>query len=71
MTQQTAVEWLINQINSSEWQDKYIWHKEEIFKEAKQIEKNQLHKVASFWRGKENEIEKPIFQQYYNETFKN
>ena len=38
----TAVEWLINQINSSEWQDKYIWHKEEIFKEAKQMENERL-----------------------------
>ena len=34
------------------------------------MEKEHMHKCASFWRGKENEIEKPIFEQYYNETFK-
>lgn len=38
--------------------------------QAKQKENEQLHKCASFWRGKENEIEKPIFEHYYNETFK-
>lgn len=30
------------------------------------IEKEQMHKCASFWRGKENEIEKPMFDLYYN-----
>lgn len=39
--QLTSVEWLINQINSPEWQDRFIWHKEEIFKEAKQMQKVQ------------------------------
>lgn len=43
--------------------------KDRIFEQAKQMEKEQLHKCASFWRGKENEIEKPIFQQYYKETY--
>ena len=38
--------------------------------QAKEMENEQMHKCASFWRGKENEIEKPIFEQYYNETFK-
>jgi hypothetical protein len=33
------------------------------------MEKEQMHKCASFWRGNENEIEKPIFEQYYNETY--
>lgn len=42
----------------------------EVFNDAKEMEKQQMYKCASFWRGKENEIEKPIFQQYYNETFK-
>ena len=41
-----------------------------LFEQAKRIEKEQMHKCASFWRGKENEIEKPIFEQYYKETYK-
>lgn len=69
MAQLSAVEFLTQQIKSKEWQHMYIWHKEEIFKQAKQMEKEQMHKCASFWRGKENEIEKPIFEQYYNETY--
>jgi hypothetical protein len=62
--EKTAVEWL-----------------ERLFKEgilikksfeiAKQKEKEQMHKCASFWRGKENEIEKPMFDKYYNETYTN
>lgn len=32
---QTAVEWLIEQVKSKEWEDKYIWHKEDVFKKAK------------------------------------
>jgi len=33
------------------------------------MEKEQMHKCASFWRGKENEIEKPMFDLYYKETY--
>jgi len=65
MAQQTAVEWLIEQFAKY-----YAIHQlDEEIEQAKQMEKEQMHKVASFWRGKENEIEKPIFQQYYNETY--
>lgn len=32
-------------------------------------EKEQMHKCASFWRGKEGYLEMPIFNQYYNETY--
>ena len=38
--------------------------------QAKEMEKEQMYKCSSFWRGKENEIEKPMFDIYYNETFK-
>lgn len=37
--------------------------------QAKAMEKEQMHKCASFWRGKQNEIEKPMFDLYYNETY--
>ena len=61
----TAVEWLEEQFNNSE-----IPNSSMLFKQAKEMEKNNLYECASFWRGKENKIEKPFFEQYYNETFK-
>lgn len=42
---------------------------QDVFEQAKAMEKEQMHKCASFWRGKENEIEKPMFDIYYNETY--
>jgi len=41
-----------------------------IIEQAKAMEKDQMHKCASFWRGKENEIEKNMFEIWYNETYK-
>ena len=65
---QTAVQWLI---------DEYFGGMENCtpdfqhhINKALEMEKEQMHKCASFWRGKENAIEKPIFEQYYNENFK-
>ena len=57
----TAVEWLVKELNL----EGYPF----IIKLAKAMEKEQMHKCASFWRGKENDIEKPMFEQYYNETY--
>lgn len=37
----SAVEWLIEQVKSKEWQDKFIWHKEEVFEQTKAMEKDQ------------------------------
>ena len=73
MSKQTAVQFIKEQIEldsdtsffNIDW-DKF----DEIIDKAKAMEKEQMHKCASFWRGKENAIEKPIFKQYYNETFK-
>lgn len=65
---------MINQINSSEWQDKYIWHKEEIFEQAKQMEKKQI--IDAFDEGQEYEYEyhvnsapKFFSDTYYAETY--
>lgn len=69
MAQQTEVEWLIEQINHQSWNNVIIDIPKDFIEQAKAMEKEQMHKCASFWRGKENEIEKPIFEQYYNETF--
>lgn len=40
-------------------------------KELIDVEREQMHKCASFWRGKEGEIEKPIFDIYYKDTYEN
>lgn len=67
---QTAVEWLTQQIKSKEWQDMFIWHKEEIFKQAKQKEKEQI--VEAFdCDGSPQPGEKWISngEQYYSETY--
>ena len=67
MAQQTAVEWLIEQVKSKEWQDMFIWHKEEIFDQAKQMEEDQLFE---FWNGGINSTDEggKSFDQFY-ETY--
>ena len=60
----TAVEWLFEQLDVVDSSISY-----EYFEQAKAMEKEQMHKCASFWKD-ENEIEKPIFEQYYKKTFK-
>jgi hypothetical protein len=57
----TAVEWLVKELELEGY--------DYTVQQAKEMEKDNMHKCASFWRGKENEIEKPIFEIYYNETF--
>ena len=42
---QTAVEWFMEQVKSKEWQLLFIWQKEEVFKQAKQMEKEQIEKA--------------------------
>jgi hypothetical protein len=65
MEQQTAVGWIEDNIQS----DMTFMEIMGLIRQAKAMEKDNMHKCASFWRGKENEIEKPIFEIYYNETF--
>ena len=60
---QSSVEWLIEQVKSKEWQDMFIWHKEEIFEQAKQMEKEQIIKAF-------NDLNDDVSaEQYYNETY--
>jgi hypothetical protein len=56
-----AVDWLVKELELEGY--------DYTVQQAKEIEKEQMHKCASFWRGKENEIEKPIFDLYYKETY--
>jgi hypothetical protein len=68
MKQQTAVEWLFEQL----WEtpkDKLTWHT--ILKKAKEMEKQQIikaHNVGSKW-GFEDVLEEG--EQYYKETYEN
>ena len=52
---QTAVEWLTQQVKSKEWQDMFIWHKEEVFEQAKAMEAKEKLKHQLFI-GKVTEI---------------
>ena len=61
---QTAAEWLY-----SKWSEQATLYLEDL-DQAKAMEREQMYKCSSFWRGKENEIERPIFDDYYKETFK-
>jgi len=65
MAQQTAVEWFFDNLKNHEIQAEHYL----LYLKAKEMEKEQMHKCASFWTGKENEIEKPMFDLYYNETY--
>jgi hypothetical protein len=83
MAQQTAVEWLTEQVKSKEWQDMFIWNKEEVFQQAKAMEKEQIikahndgfEKSGEGWNGEYglknlNNISDEIkSEQYYNETY--
>ena len=70
MAQQTAVEWLVEQIKSdqnqkalsaSEWM--------QVIEQAKQMEKEQI--VDAHYQGYRNDIgTTEISEQYYNETYK-
>ena len=66
---QTAVDWLIEQVKSKEWQDMFIWHKEEVYKQAKQMEKEQI--IDAYKEGEEFGLvmDLPDAEQYYNETY--
>jgi hypothetical protein len=68
MAQQTAVEWFTERITHMV-HEAYDSELADLFEQAKEMEVEQMRKCASFWRGKENEIEKQIFEQYYNETY--
>ena len=69
MAQQTAVDWLMQQVKSKEWQDMYIWHKEEIFKQAKDIEKEQIINAHIEGQPFHSTISHKA-EHYYKDTYK-
>jgi hypothetical protein len=68
MAQQTATEWLIEQVKSKEWQDMFIWHKEEVFNQALQMEKQQIIDAVDYTYN--NHDYHTIGELYYIQTFK-
>jgi hypothetical protein len=71
--QQTAVEWLVNQINSDQYQKAFgqTYISIELIEQAKEMEKEQIYKALC--RG---HSDCGVFtmisecEQYYNETYK-
>lgn len=67
---QTSVDWINNELVLFMEGNSDFESAQDIFMYGNQIHYIEMHKCASFWRGNENEIEKPIFDEWYNETFK-
>ena len=65
---QTSIEWLIEHVKSTEWQDMYIWHKEEIFQQAKAMYKEELLNIFNCGRHFEATGE-DTFNEIYNEIY--
>ena len=42
----TAVEWLVKKVKSKEFNDMFIWHKQEIFNHAEDLERKQSDDYA-------------------------
>ena len=63
MKNQTAVEWLIEQMKKP-YSDKYIM---DILEQAKEMEKQQHQETATHFFP--TSLKKEDFEQYYNETY--
>jgi hypothetical protein len=66
---QTAVEWLIYQVNTAKWKFADKTDREAIIQQAKEMEKEQMEKtwVAGLYC---ETGDRQAFIDYYNETFK-
>jgi hypothetical protein len=73
MKKQTAVEWLIEQINQD--YPEMTWAYKDECEQAKEMEKQQMDKVSEDWfvegciHMKDNKRIYQSFEQYYNETY--
>ena len=61
MTQQTAVEWLIEYCDRENWSIP-----NNIIAKAKEMEKEQ---IVNAWIATDNELQRISAEKYYNETF--
>jgi hypothetical protein len=70
MSQQTAVEWLIEQLIKYKLVPEGTHHDNVLFNKAKQMEKEQLFE---FFKAGQDSTEEggKSFDQYYNETYSN
>jgi hypothetical protein len=70
---QTSIEWLFEQMKSTEWKDKYIWHKEDVFEQAKEMHKQEI--IESYCQGckdiSENDsiFPRETAEEYYQNSF--
>jgi hypothetical protein len=68
---QTAVEWLVEQLNKNTWYDESNYPQVNIgvidFEQAKEMEKQQ---IINAWIATDNELQRISAEKYYNETFK-
>jgi hypothetical protein len=71
MAQQTSTDWLIEQVKSKEWQDMFIWHKEEVFEQAKEMHKQEI--INAWYNGYINQSpmidEENCGEEFYQETY--
>ena len=68
----SGVDFLIEEVKSNEWQDKFIWHKQEVFDKAKAMHKEEIMDARrnGSYKVTEKYGETRTNIQYYNETFK-
>ena len=62
MAQQTAVEWLVNNI----WKGEPTLHQKVLIEQAKQMEKEQ---IVNAWEDGKGSFSTRQPEQYYNETY--
>jgi hypothetical protein len=72
---QTAVEWLFEQVCNLDWKNLIGDKKQEIFEQAKEMEKEQIKNAwvnawqESFIEPLDYQFYEPEAEQYYNETY--
>jgi len=68
--EQTAIEWLEDNLISEPWTEEHFKHNSECWDKAKEMEKEQIINAINFGdeRGKITTYKSA--EQYYNETFK-
>ena len=65
---QTAIDWLIEQLKENNMLTFDEW--KELFKQAKEMEKEQMKALYTMHMVDTRTMELYDFEQYYNETFK-
>ena len=70
---QTAVDWLVEQLTSTTWKYVHFEERMEIFRKAKQMEKEQMFEYIKklYCNGDASlKFHSEEFEQYYNKTYK-